>query len=40
MSKCELRDLLGIGDSLIPSQLNYIHEVKHASSVSYYLCIS
>lgn len=40
MSKCELRDLLGIGDSLTPSQLNYIHEVKHASSASYYLCIS
>ena len=40
MSKCELRDLLGIGDSLTPSQLNYIHEVKHAPSASYYLCIS
>lgn len=40
ISKCELRDLLGIGDSLTPSQLDYIHEVKYASSATYYLCIS
>ena len=46
ISECELRDLLAIGDFLTPSQLNYIHEVKHAKTsgqgfdASHSLCIS
>lgn len=32
MSKCESRDLLGISDSLIPSQLNYIHGLKYPNT--------
>lgn len=32
MSKCESRDLLGISDSLIPSQLNYIHGYKYPNT--------
>ena len=46
ISECELRDLLAIGDFLTPSQLNYIHEVKHAKTsgqgfdASHSLCVS
>lgn len=45
ISYCELRDLIGIGDSLTPSQVNYIHEVKYIKTAPrtgafHSLCIS
>lgn len=43
MSLCQLRNLLAIGDSLSPDQVNYVHQVKTSLSNSerfYTVCIS
>lgn len=34
ISLCQLRDLMGIGDSLTPDQMNYVHQVKTSASYS------
>ena len=42
ISFCQLRDLLGIGDSLTPDQVNYVHQVKTSvlNTESYIVCVS
>lgn len=43
ISFCQLRDVLGIGDSLTPDQVNYVHQVKTSLSNSegfYTVCVS